>query len=167
MNAQLRIDGFSVRRLAERDKPVLQAAFDLDQEYFEVINGRQIPVEEICMTIPASCGPDDKLLFAIEREGKIAGMIDIIRHYPEQNVWYLGFLYIVEAFRGGMGRRVLRGLYPWVKANGGVALRLGVVEPNARARHLYATEGFVFEAVREPDLSINRVRRTLVLQRAL
>ena len=36
-----------------------------------------------------------------------------------------------------------------------------------RVCNLYATEGFVIEALREPDLFLSRVRRTLVLQRSL
>jgi RimJ/RimL family protein N-acetyltransferase len=94
-------------------------------------------------------------------------MIDMVQDYPEPGVWYLGFLYVVEGFRGGLGRHALHGLYAWTKAQGGHAIRLGVVEPNLRARHLYATEGFEFEAMREVDPALNRMRRTLVLSRRL
>jgi hypothetical protein len=54
-----------------------------------------------------------------------------------------------------------------VRAQGGSVIRLGVVEPNIKARHLYATEGFEFEAMREIDVEAKRMRRTLVLRRAL
>jgi hypothetical protein len=54
-----------------------------------------------------------------------------------------------------------------VRAQGGTVIRLGVVEPNAKARHLYATEGFVHETTREIDPAAKRMRRTLVLQRPL
>lgn len=161
------IDGCRVRRLMDQDKAALSAAFERDREYFDDINGRDIPLDEICSHLPAGRDLKDKHTLVMERDGQVAGMIDIVQDYPGPGVWYLGFLYIVDRFRGGLGRQALHGLYAWVRAQGGHAIRLGVVEPNVRARHLYATEGFAFEAVREADPSINRMRRTLVLSRML
>lgn len=161
------IEGCLVRPITEADKPALRTAFKGDHEYFEVINGREIALEEVCSHVPSGSAPDDKFLFVIEQGGQVAGMIDLIRDHPEVGVWHLGFLYVVDGFRGGMGRRALRGLYPWLKAQGARVVRLGVVEPNVRARHLYATEGFAFESCRDADPSVKRMRRTLVLRRAL
>ena len=159
------IEGFTVRAFEDRDVPVLQARFDEDPEYFEA-NGRAIPVEEIRDALPPGREAADKLLFALERDGRTEGMIDIIRGYPEPHVWHLGFIFLSKAARGGgAGRRCLRALYDWVRAQGGGVIRLGVVEPNAKARHLYATEGFEFEAMREVDPAARRMRRTLVLRR--
>jgi hypothetical protein len=59
----------------------------------------------------------------------------------------------------------LHALYDWVRAQGGTVIRLGVAEPNARAHHRYATEGFEFETMREIDPAAKRMRRTLVLRR--
>jgi ribosomal protein S18 acetylase RimI-like enzyme len=161
------IEGCQVRRLADADKPALSAAFEGDREYFDAINGRDIPLEEICSHVPPGRELKDKHTLVFERDGQVAGMIDMVQDYPEPGVWYLGFLYVVEGFRGGLGRDALHGLYAWAKAQGGHAIRLGVVEPNLRARHLYATEGFEFEAMREVDPALNRMRRTLVLSRRL
>lgn len=161
------VEGCRIRALVEADKPILAAAFDLDHRYFDEINGRFIPLDEICTHLPPGNSSDDKFLFAIEQGNEVAGMIDLIRNCPELATWHLGFLYVIERFRGGLGRKLLRGLYPWLRSQGAEALRLGVVEPNAPARHLYSSEGFVFEAMREADPSIKRMRRTLVLRRAL
>lgn len=161
------VEGCRIRALVEADKAALEAAFVLDHTYFEEINGRFIPVDEICNHVPPGNTYDDKFLFAIERDDEIAGMIDLIRNCPEAGIWHLGFLYVIKPHRGGLGRRVLRGLYPWLKAQGARAVRLGVVEPNEPARHLYATEGFHFEAWREVDPAVRRMRRSLVLRRPL
>jgi GNAT superfamily N-acetyltransferase len=167
MTAPPCISGFHVRPFLAGDVPALQMLFDEDPEYFE-INGRAIPVEEIRTALPPGRTADDKFLFVLERDGRHAGMIDIIRDYPEPHVWHLGFIFLSKRARGGgAGRRCLRALYDWVRAQGGTVIRLGVVEPNAKARHLYATEGFEFETVREVDPAAKRMRRTLVLRRAL
>lgn len=161
------IAGFDVRAFQERDVAPLQGLFDGDPEYFD-INGRAFPVEEMRDALPPGRARDDKFLFVLERNGRPEGLIDIIRGYPEPHIWYLGFIFLSKAVRGGgQGRRCLHALYDWVRAQGGTAIRLGVVEPNAKARHLYATEGFRFEAMREIDPALKRLRPTLVLQRPL
>ncbi len=167
MTAPPSIPGFQVRPLLVKDVPALQVLFDEDPEYFE-INGRAIPVEEIRSTVPPGRAAGDKFLFVLERSGCVEGMIDVIRDYPEAGVWHLGIIFLSKRVRGGgEGRRCLRALYDWGRAQGGSVIRLGVVEPNAKARHLYATEGFEFEAMREVDPAAKRMRRTLVLRRAL
>jgi GNAT superfamily N-acetyltransferase len=162
------IDGFFVRPLEDRDASPIQALFDEDPEYFLGMNGRNIPLEEIRNALPPGHSRDDKFLYALEREARLAGMIDVIRGFPEPHTWYLGFLFIAKEFRGAhLGRNTLHALYNWARAHGAKAIRLGVVEDNARARWLYATEGFVFQAMREVDPAVNRLRRTLVLERRL
>ena len=161
------IEGCVTRPLEYGDTALIQQAFDGDPVYFRAINGRDIAVEEICSALPAGSSKADKYTFVIEREGKVVGMIDLIKGYPEPDIWYLGFLFISREHRGGTGRRALKGLCAWAKRQGATALRLGVVEPNLKARWLYATEGFVFLAMRDIDLATRRLRRTLVLQRLL
>ena len=168
MSVAPHIPGLMVRRFEDRDVPPLQALFDLDPEFFHAINGRDIPVAEIRTALPPGRAVDDKFFFALVKDDRVAGMIDIIRGYPEPATWFLGFLYLAKDARGkGAGRSALQALYGWVRTQGGSALRLGVVEGNTRARWLYATEGFVYKGVREPDPAVNRVRRTLVLERPL
>lgn len=159
--------GFTVRTFSDRDIAALQACFDQDPEYFEA-NGRAFPVEEVRDALPPGRTRDDKFTFTLERDGQVEGIIDLIRGYPEPHIWHLGLIFLSKAVRGaGAGRRCLHALYDWVRAQGGSVIRLGVVEPNAKARHLYATEGFTFETMREIDPPAKRLRRTLVLRRSL
>lgn len=166
------IPGHTVRAIADGDARELQALFDADPDYFVMAHDRPAAadeVEQIRKALPPGKTQADKFLhLIIDARGHIAGLTDVIRGYPEPRTWYLGFLYLAESARGqGLGRRVLHALCPWVRAKGGTALRLGVVEENAHARHLYATEGFALQVIREPDPSVDRARRVLVLQRAL
>lgn len=167
MSSSLAIEGFAVRPFVEGDVSAFQARFDEDPEHFELV-GRTFPVEEVLTALPPGHTFEHKFTFALERAGRVEGMIDLIRDYPEPHIWHLGFIFLSKAVRGGgTGRRCLHSVYDWVRAQGGTVIRLGVVEPNLRARHLYATEDFAFEAVREVDPEAKRMRRTLVLRRAL
>jgi GNAT superfamily N-acetyltransferase len=145
--------------------------FEADPAYFELAHGR-LPGPEEVEDLVAALPPDgdrpyrDKFLFTLQADGRPCGVIDLIRGYPEASTWYLGLLYLARERRGrGHGRRLLRALFVWVAAQGGKAVRLAVVEGNAPARWLYATEGFVCRAVREPNAALNRSRRLLVLER--
>jgi len=166
------IPGFTVRALSEGDVRELQALFDADPDYFEMAHARPAAMDEVDQirkALPPEKTQADKFLhLVIDQRNRIAALTDVIRGFPESHIWYLGFLYLAKSARGqGLGRRMLQALYPWVRANRGTALRLGVVEENAHARHLYATEGFALQVIREPDPTVDRVRRILVLQRAL
>lgn len=167
MNA-ITVEGLTIRPLAHADWAAVQRVFDADPEFFAEINGRAFTMDEIGTALPPGRTSDDKFLFAIERNGKIEGVLDLIRGHPEPHVMYLGLIFLSQEIRGGgTGRRCLRALYDWSRAMGSTVIRLGVVEPNAKARHLYATEGFEYETTREVDVEAKRLRRTLVLRRPL
>jgi RimJ/RimL family protein N-acetyltransferase len=161
------VAGLTIRPLELSDWAAVQRVFDEDPAFFTEINGRAFTMEEIGAALPPGRTIHDKFLFAIEREGRVEGVIDLIRGYPEPHIMHLGLIFLSTRVRGGTGRRCLRALYDWARAMGATVLRLGVVEPNLKARHLYATEGFEYETTREADPEAKRMRRTLVLRRAL
>jgi GNAT superfamily N-acetyltransferase len=162
------VEGLVVRPFVSNDRDGVQRVFDGDPSFFAEINGRAFDVEEICAALPPGRTSADKFLFVVEQGGRIEGVFDLIRGYPEPHVMYLGLIFLSTNIRGGgMGRRCLHALYDWSRAMGATVMRLGVVEPNMKARHLYATEGFEYETTREVDPETKRMRRTLVLRRAL
>lgn len=159
------------RPFREDDVAPVQAMADVDPSYFEMTDGKPAGPDvarELLTDLPPEPGwtLEDKRLFALLYGDEIAGVLDVICNYPVARTWYIGLLYLAPNRRGqGLGRTVLRGVYDWVERNGGNKVRLGVVEPNKRARRLYETEGFTLQEVREPDPTVKRVRRVLVLQR--
>jgi GNAT superfamily N-acetyltransferase len=161
------------RAVIEGDAGPIQAMFESDPVYFELTQGAPpspTEVQNLVTALPpdGDRGYEDKFLYVLMDGDDLVGVVDLIRDYPTPSTWYLGLIFLVPALRGkGLGRAVLRGFYDWIAAQGGTALRLGVVEGNQRARWLYASEGFVFQAAREPDLTVKRVRRVLVLERPL
>jgi GNAT superfamily N-acetyltransferase len=165
------IEGFTVRPFEERDAPALQALFETDPEYFSLADGFVDDIQELDQvraTLPPGCSRDDKFLFVICKGARIAGMIDIIRGFPERSTWYLPLLFLAKDLRSqGHGRRGLHAIYAWVRQQGGAAVSVTVAEGNSLGRWLYATEGFVFKGAREPDAAAHRLRRTLILERAL
>jgi GNAT superfamily N-acetyltransferase len=161
------------RAVTDSDADQIQAMFESDPGYFELTQGAPpgpAEVQSLVTALPpdGDRGYEDKFLFILLDGDDVVGVVDLIRNYPTPSTWYLGLIFLVPTQRGkGLGRAVLRGLYTWIAAQGGTALRLGVVEGNERARWLYASEGFVFQTAREPDPTVRRVRRVLVLERPI
>ena len=165
------IEGFDVRPFEERDAKALQTLFDTDPEYFALADGFVDDIAEldqIRATLPEGCSRDDKYLFVICQGERVAGMIDVIRGFPEPTAWYLPLLFLAKDIRAkGNGRRALHAIYRWVRKQGGKAVSVTVAEGNSLGRWLYATEGFIFVGARDPDPEAHRLRRTLVLERML
>jgi GNAT superfamily N-acetyltransferase len=161
------------RAFCANDVAAVQALADADPVYFEMATGAPAGPDEarnLMTELPPAPGwtLEDKYLFALVEGDQVVGVLDIIRNYPVAGTWFIGLLYLAPPQRGrGYGRVVLRGVYAWIRRNGGTKVRLGVVEENVRARRLYESEGFALEGVREPDPAVKRVRRTLVLERGL
>lgn len=162
------VQGLRIRPLERSDWSAVERVFAEDPEYFHDINGRSFTIEEVCAALPPGRTAEHKFTFAIERNGRVEGVIDFVMGYPEPHVAYLGLIFLSKEIRGGgMGRHCLHALFDWARAMGSTVMRLGVAEPNLKARHLYATEGFEYETTREADPAANRMRRTLVLRRPL
>lgn len=68
----------------------------------------------------------------------------MIRGWRSKTSWTLGLLLLDPAFRShGVGRAIVDELDRWVFSEGGLELRLGVVERNARAVDFWKRMGFL------------------------
>ena len=75
------------------------------------MNGRRFSVEEMRAALPPGRAAEHKFTFVLEQDGHAAGMIDVVRGFPEPQVWYLGFIFLAPRVRGGgVGRRCLHAL---------------------------------------------------------
>jgi ribosomal protein S18 acetylase RimI-like enzyme len=102
-------------------------------------------------SIPDGKSLGDKLMFGlINPQGRIAGLLEAVQHYPDETTWWLGLLMLAPELRGqGVGREVLRGFSEYVRLRGGKAIMLGVVEENRRAYLFWQKMGF--EVVRKTE----------------
>lgn len=164
----LHLDGYRVRRFEESDSAAMQAMFEADPHYFEMIDGRAASPSEarsFATELPDGKTLDDKFVYVVEDgDGKLAAAIDLIRNYPEPGIWFLGLIFVAPDGRSsGLGTRLIAALLAQVREGGGGSLRLACAAANVRAMALYRRLGFgfLYERVVERDAGFHLTLQVL------
>ena len=149
--------------LIESDIRALQRFFDANPEYFETVNG-QPPREdearqEFVEMPPAGMGFTKKWMlgFVHEQHGLI-GMATILSDFLAPRVWHIGLYIVASSLHGsGVGRSIYEALEDWMKNEGALWVRLGVVVGNRKAEGFWERLGYS-EVRRRTDVETGRKR---------
>jgi len=91
-----------------------------------------------------------------------------MRRYPDDATWWIGLLLLApEARSQGLGEKVLRAFVEVVRAGGGRAIMLGVVEDNQQAYKFWARMGFELVRQTEPRQFGNKTQTVSVMRQSL
>lgn len=86
----------------------------------------------------------DKFAFILEKNDRIIGLLDIVRDYPANNIWWIGLFLIHPQFRGkGLGKQVVQMLCRSLQKYGAYEIRLGVLEENTSGYRFWQNSGFL------------------------
>ncbi len=136
-----------IRQLDSSDGADLQALCQRCHDYFELVTGHPVgPAEaqSLFSSLPEGKTYEDKFLLGVFRGSAVVGVIDLIRGWRRNTSWTLGLLLLDPAVRShGVGRAIVDELDRWVSSEGGLVMRLGVVERNARAVDFWRRMGFL------------------------
>ena len=151
------LPGYTVRRLKPGDAVILQQLFDRCPDYAEIVEGEEVSpaaAEELFQSLPPGGSLSNKLVAGIfHPRGEIDGVLEVMKHYPEENIWWIGLLLLVPDTRNqGVGRSLLEAFMDFARANGGKAIMLGVVEDNRSAYRFWTQNGFGLVRKTEPRL---------------
>jgi ribosomal protein S18 acetylase RimI-like enzyme len=166
------IPGYSIRWLIPRDAPWLQRLFDRCPDYAEVVEGAPVSTtaaEELFQSLPPGGSFSDKLVIGIfDRMGEQTGVLDGMRHYPEENIWWIGLLLVGSETRSrGVGGKMTEAFIKYARVNGGKAVMLGVVEENRRAFQFWKKNGFELARTTEPRTFGKKTQAVFVLRREI
>lgn len=76
-------------------------------------------------------------------DGRLIGVMDIVRGYPEVRDWYIGLLMLDPASRGeGLGRQVVQRILDAARGENIARIMLCVLKENLRGRAFWHREGF-------------------------
>jgi len=147
MNVEL--GEYTVRLMRPNDEAQIQALFESDPDYFRIVQGAPpgpAETKDLMSDLPEGKECCDKFVYIVfDRHGVVIAVVDLIRGYPSDEIWFLGLLFVAPANRNmGLGTRVLEAICVHVRQQGGLAIRLGVVRENVGARALYDCAGFHF-----------------------
>ncbi len=168
----LGLAGYSAHRLRPEDAGALQELFDRCRDYCLLVDGEAASPtagEEVFREVPPGKDAGDKFIFGIlDEAGGLAGVLEGVRDYPEARTWWVGLLLLAPETRGhGVGREVVEGFSQYVRAQGGTAVMLGVVEENVGAYRFWQRVGFRLVRHTEPRRFGSKTQRVSVLRRAV
>lgn len=98
----------------------------------------------ILESLPPQKGYSDKFVFGLyDGENILIGLIDIVKNYPSEGEWMLGFLLIHPQERNkGWGKLLHKGLINWIRSQKGDKLRIGVLKENQKAFKFWSSRGY-------------------------
>jgi ribosomal protein S18 acetylase RimI-like enzyme len=145
---------YSVCRLQPEQMEALQRLLEQCADFTQLVEGESVRPEaaqEIFRSVPEGRSVRDKFLYGLlHRAGNFVGVLEGMRHYPDDTTWWIGLLLLAPETRGhGLGRKIIAGFSEYVYENQGTAVMLGVVEQNRAAQRFWQRMGF--EWVRQTD----------------
>lgn len=165
------VSGLRAVPLGAADAPALQRLLERCREFHELVYGERLgpgEAEELLKKRPEGNTAEDKLVIGLFEDGAEApaGVLDLIRDYPERGEWFVGLLLLEPARRGaGTGARVHAALEQWVRGQGATGLRLVVERQNPGALRFWRRQGFeVIASVplqRDPRQVVDLLRKPL------
>jgi ribosomal protein S18 acetylase RimI-like enzyme len=156
---------------AEHTAP-LQRLFDKCADFVMLVEGEEVSptaAQDIFQERPAGRSLDDKFLYGlVERNGEVVGLLEGMRHYPDETVWWIGLLMLAPEVRGrGLGRKLVQNFCDYVYSVQGTAVMLGVVEENRAAYRFWQQVGFEQVRQTEPRSFGKKTQSVYVMWRAL
>jgi len=131
------------------DVPRLQALFERCDEFIQLIYRRPVDARE-ATSLLESLPPDkeiaDKFVLGLETaNGDLAGVLELVRNFPDEGDWFLGLLLLDPRHRGkGAGTRVMDALEAWLLAEGAESVLVAVQDQNGPARRFWERRGYGF-----------------------
>lgn len=144
----------TLAQLGPADVPALQALLERCADLSLLVEGEPPSPQaaELALNdLPPGKELADKFLFGVFREHVLIGVLDAVRDYPEEGIWWIGLLLLDPGQRShGAGKLALDLFEDWARAQGARLLRLGVVEENRRGYRFWQRMGFALIEKRAP-----------------
>lgn len=85
----------------------------------------------------------DQTVISWRGQNGLTAVVAILRDYPSNGVWYLGFMIVNAAARGkGIGRAIYDAIEQWAVDRGAQEIRLAVLEVNGAAERFWRSLGY-------------------------
>ena len=168
----MRLDGHVIRAAMADDEAAVQTLFEADPNYFKIVEGAPAGPTEFQNTI-TELAPgksyEDKFVFCVlNPDENIVAVVDILRDYPEEGIWFVGLVFVARTERGqGLGSRLVEAICTHIPKQGGHAARIAVADKNIDAMRFWERAGFstLYSAKRERTQSTPQLLH--VTERAL
>jgi GNAT superfamily N-acetyltransferase len=154
--------GFAVW-LDEHWRGELQALLESCAEDVQLLTG-SLPgpdaATRILGSLPPSGSLEDKFVVGVfDGEGRLAGVLVVVRDLPGPGQWTVNFLLVRPDQRGrGLAGRMLASLESWVRSEGGSAIYLEALRHNPAGAGFARRAGFLPGDSAAPEAPVRYVR---------
>lgn len=141
------VDGRQMETLSEIDCPGIESLYRECADYWTLVTGRvasKADATSLLTDRPPMLALSNKLVLGLREGRRLVAIVDALRDYPGEGIWWLGLLLITPELRGGgLGRRMYAALESWSATQGASEFRLCVQAQNTRAHKFWQSLGFV------------------------
>lgn len=144
--------GYAVSALTIKEAAKLQQLFERCGDFFMLTNG-VAPAPDAAQAeffdTPEGKTTQDIHVFGLSPgQRHLAGAIIAVRHYPDEQTWWIGLMLLAPAYRGqGLGADFYRAFERWLAAQGISYISLCAIAANTSGRQFWQRMGF--ETVRK------------------
>jgi GNAT superfamily N-acetyltransferase len=139
--------------LTPQDESLVDAIYDRLTTYSMLAEGlakATNAAREFLIGLPQGWPPSSKHVFAVLKDERPVGLVDLIDGYPAEGIVFVGLLAIAEDRHGeGIGRATQRLIEEFAHGLGAAKLRLAVVEGNP-AHSFWLEMGYTETGERKP-----------------
>lgn len=163
---------YSARRLEPNEAEVLQRLYEQCADYADLVDGHPpspFAAREEFLAVPEGKTLQDKFMFGLfDARNILVGLIEAIRHYPDDQTWWVGLMMLAPQQRGkGVGSEFYRGFEHWVLGHGAQQVMLSVVEENEQGFSFWKKIGFEVTRKTPPKQFANKTHRLYVMRRTV
>lgn len=174
MNDLLWIKEYWTRELTqEKDIDILQELCENCIDYYEMNGGRTEDLsncgQDLFDDLPPGKDHNDKSIVGLfVNENTLAGIIEIVKDYPEEKTWYIGQMMMRREMRGqGIGQGFLQEYLKYLSELNVNKIRLGVLQENEKAYRFWKRMGFKLIYERENYEIGDKTTTAYVMEREL
>lgn len=144
---KFQVDTISIEIFPLNNTYELQKLFEDSKDYIELIEGRLPQADEaadLLQTLPPGKTLKDKFVLGVYEKDLLIGVIDLIKDYPEENIWFIGLLLLSPEYRNkGLGHKIYNKLKnELISLEQLKAIRISVSEQNTQALDFWRELGF-------------------------
>ena len=158
-------------KLTQADAADVADLYNRCSDYFLLQDGAAPTLDdarELFSDVPPEKSAHNQAVLGWKGPGGLYAIAAILRDYPRDGTWYLGFMIVDAAQRGrGVGRSIYSTVASWAAARGATEIRLAVLEANEAAERFWRSLGFIEYRRVGPDTFKMRSHRRIELSRRL
>lgn len=146
---------YFIRTLRPDHQESVQTLLVKCSDYYLLVDGETcspIAAEKLYNATPPGKSLKEKFLYGIwQKTGEIIGVLEGMRNYPTESVWWIALFMLNPTLRGqGLGREIIEGFIEFTRVDNGKTIMLGVVEDNKSALFFWEKLGFNIVRQTEP-----------------